>query len=79
MIKIRGNVTSLSPSNSPTVLCLIAPDDTRVTIRPDPEDAGCEGRGFELTFWGVWGAGRGAFITVLLTSTDSGVSLTATA
>ena len=36
--------TSVPPSSSPTDLCLMAPEDTRVTIRPEPVEVGCAGR-----------------------------------
>jgi len=40
MIEEGGIGTSLSPKSSPTLLCRIAPDETLVTMRPEPEDGG---------------------------------------
>jgi hypothetical protein len=55
-VKVSANLsgfrsdTSFSPNSSPTLLCLIAPDETRVIILPDPVEVGCEGRGVVFTF-----------------------------
>ena len=34
------DLTSLSPKSSPTDFCRIAPEETRVTMRPDPDETG---------------------------------------
>ena len=70
--------TSFSPKSSPTLLCRIAPDETRVTILPDPEDVGCGGSVALLGFCGVTGVGGGVLVTVPLTVGISTGALTAT-
>jgi hypothetical protein len=49
LVGVEKLVTS-PPRISPTDLCRIAPEDTRVTMRPDPDDTGRIGAAVALAF-----------------------------